>query len=384
MRIAMIGQKGMPALHGGVERHVHELSVRLAERGFDVQVYARAWYTDTSVERYQGVTIVHLPSIKTKHLDAITHTFVSVFHAMFTRADVIHFHGVGPSLLAWIPRLFAPRTRIVSTFHSLDRKHEKWGAFARAALRAGEWASCRFAHRTVTVSEGIRTYVEVVYGKQTDLIPNAVPPYARVKTTDALDAFGLESGNYFLVVSRLIPCKGIQYLIDAFIQLQDTNALRGKKLAIVGDGFYSDRYVKKLHDMAAGNPDIVFTGFQSGVALSELYSHAFMKIHPSDNEGLPLTVLEAMSYGLPVLASDIAGHRDLISHPEYTFEAGSAQALKVKLVMLLGRDPAELVAEGDRNRQKVRDQFGWDEVVDKTIALYLNEVTSPTAQIATA
>lgn len=373
MKIAMIGQKGMPALHGGVERHVHELALRLAKRDFDVRVYSRSWYTKNQGKgNIAGVNVIHVPSINTKHLDTITHTLVATIHAMMTGAQVFHYHGIGPALLSWIPRVFRPGARVITTFHSIDRKHEKWGPFARFALRIGELAALVFAHKTVTVSEGIRTYVEVVYGKKTELIPNAVPEYTKQETTDALDAFGLKKNEYLLVVTRLIAHKGVQYLIDAYTQLANTapEVLGNKKLVIVGDGYHSGDYVAALHAQAGKNSNIIFTGFQSGQALAELFSHAYLKVHPSDNEGLPLSVLEAMSYELPVLASDIAGHRDLVDHPAYTFAAGSVDALTKKLHTLLSASPDVLSAEGQRNKQKVRTLFSWDIVVDKTIALY--------------
>lgn len=370
MKIAMIGQKGMPALHGGVERHVHELSVRLVERGHTVIAYARDWYSPKKLPELDGVQLVYTPTVHTKHIDTILHTCTSTIDAMKRNVDVYHYHGVGPALLAWLPRLFRSHARVIVTFHSIDRMHEKWGWLAKRMLTLGEWAACRFAHQTVTVSQGIHDYAKARYGKDTVLIHNAVPLYDRNTNTNALEQFGLVSGEYVMVVSRLIAHKGITYLIDAWKQLHEAGVTSGKKLAIVGDGYYSDSYVNMLHKMAAGDDTIVFTGFQSGATLAQLYSHAMMMVHPSDNEGLPLSVLEAMSYGLPVLASDIDGHKDLIRHPAYTFAQSSVKSLAAKLQHMLEAPAHQLLHEGKRNRQKIMDEFNQEHAVQAFEAVY--------------
>ena len=375
----MLGQKGMPALHGGVERHVHELSMRLVLRGHEAIVYSRTWYSPEKPASIHGVRQVYTPSIHTKHLDTITHTFFSVLHAMKENVDVYHFHGVGPSLFAWLPRLFRPKARVISTFHSIDRKHEKWGKIARTVLALGERASCTFAHETVTVSEGIHNYARDRFDQETTLIHNAVPLYDRTERTTKIDRFGIESQKYVMVVSRLIAHKGITYLIDTWKQLRKAKKTAKMKLVIVGDGHYSDSYVDMLHKMAEGDDSIVFTGFQSGDALAQLYSHAKLFVHPSDNEGLPLSVLEAMSYGLPVLVSDIDGHKDLIRHPSFTFEKSSTKALKAKMSRMLSGSADRLVKEGQRNRDKVAKEFSWDQAVDAFEAVYEGPVRGQVA-----
>ena len=175
MRIAMIGQKGIPAIYGGIERHVEELSVELVKQGHDVVVYARTWFTDKKIKNYQGIKIKHTPTLRTKHLDAIIHTFTSTIHALlFQKPDIIHYHGVGPALLAWMPRLLSPKTKVVVTMHCLDRYHQKWGIFARFMLRIGEWAGCAFAHQVISVSKTIQSYCLNEYQKSTTYIANGV------------------------------------------------------------------------------------------------------------------------------------------------------------------------------------------------------------------
>ena len=311
MRIAMIGQKGMPAHFGGVERHVHDLSEKLVERGFDVTVYARDWYTDISIKNYNGVNIKHVKTLKTKHFDTIVHTFFSTIDAMRSDIDVMHYHGVGPALLSWLPRIFSPQKKVITTFHSMDRKHKKWSFLPRVILLVGEWAACTFAHKTIAVSKIIQEYAKEVYDTSIDYIPNAVNTVSEKADETLLKKWKLKKHKYIICVSRLIPVKGVQYLIDAWIKIEPFRP-KDMKLVIVGEGHYSDKYAQSLYKKAKGHKSIVFTGFQSDKSLHALFTYAFMQVNPSDHEGLPIAVLEGMNYGLPVLVSDISAHRILI------------------------------------------------------------------------
>lgn len=372
MRIAMIGQKGMPAKFGGVERHVHDLAVRLASRGHEVTVYNRAWYSGHTETHMDGVHIVTIPTLKTKHLDTPVHTVLSTLAAMRSGVDVMHYHGVGPALFSWVPRIFAPKIHVVTTFHSIDRKHEKWGLVARLVLRLGEWAACRFAHKTIAVSDTITQYARDVYDADAVYIPNAVEVNTPAETTETLSAFGLTSGKYILVISRLIPHKGIHYAIDAWKQLQrdKPDHVADLKLAIVGDGHYTDTYVQALKAQAAGDSRIVFTGFQSGQPLKELYSHAALMVHPSDNEGLPMVVLEGMSYGLPVLLSDIIEHKSLATDAAYLFQAGNTASLVAQLTALLEKNEEERWLHGQSNRSMVIREYTWETLMPRIEQVY--------------
>ncbi len=381
MRIAMIGQKGMPAHFGGVEKHVHDLSVRLAQGGVAVTVYARDWYTDPSITSYDGVRIQHIKTVKSKHFDTIIHTFLSTIHAIRNSYDVVHYHGVGPALLSWMVRIFSPKTRVITTFHCIDRKHAKWGVLARFFLLMGEWSACRFAHTTIAVSKTIQQYARDVYDCQTVYIPNAVTVSKKTTKKDSISSFGLTSGRYLIMVSRLIPHKGAHYLLDAWKTLsqQDPKGLGDMKLVIVGDGHHTDAYVQALHAQAQGNDRIVFTGFQSGEALQQLYSHARAMVHPSDNEGLPIVVLEAMSYGLPVLVSDIPEHRHLVQNYKYLFQAGSVSSLTNALQRLVEEKKYLLQEEGKRNKQLVIDEYQWDRILPIIMEVYTETKTQSVA-----
>ncbi len=377
MKIAMIGQKGIPALHGGIERHVHELSLCLKARGFDVVAYCRKWYTNREDGMFEGVELVHVPTLHTKHLDTILSTLFATVHAMRRHVDVIHYHGVGPSLLSWIPRVFAPRILVVATFHSIDRKHQKWGLFARMMLRLGEWSASHFPHKTIAVSRTIFQYMRDVYDRESVYIPNAVPAYEPVKNESILQSWNLKEKEYVLVVSRLIPHKGIHYIVDAWKQLLATHpeVIGKKKLVIVGDGYYTDEYVAFVKSRAAGVDSILFTGFQSGQELHTLYSNAHSMIHPSDNEGLPICVLEGMSYRLPLLVSDIVEHRDLITNANFLFERGNIDSLVEKTSRVLSMSQTELETVGKQNRTLIEKDFSWDCVMDAIVKVYETPLT---------
>ncbi len=382
MKIAMIGQKGLPAIYGGVEKHVHDLSTRLVKAcpelcrgaGHEVTVYAREWYTPKNMKEYEGVKIKHLPSIHTKHLDAISHTFLATINAMLNDFDVIHYHGVGPSLLAWIPRLFSPKTLVVSTFHSIDRYHQKWNWLAKLFLRLGEKAACKFPNKTVTVSKSLRQYCLNEFGAETIYIPNGVSLPNRQTDTTYIAELGLAKNQYLTMISRLVPHKGAHLLIEAFNRLKknypENEQIRNLKLAIVGGPAYTDNYVKNLHLQAAENNQIIFTDFQSGEALKELYASALALIHPSLNEGLPITVLSAMAYSKPVLLSGIPEHRELIEDNRLIFRENDVDDLLKKLLDFLNLPNEEKEKIGDENRRVIEKNYDWDRLVEKIIGVY--------------
>lgn len=367
MKIAMIGQKGIPVRYGGIERHVEELSAQLATAGSDVVVYTRPHYSDASVRTYRGVRLVSLPSVHTKHLDAITHSFMATVHAMWFERDVsvIHYHGVGPSLLAWIPRIFTPRIKVVSTFHSPDRLHAKWNWFARTVLKTGEYASLAFPHQTITVSKQLQQYSVDTYGKVSVYIPNGVSS----KTHEVKDAewlrknFGLESKKYGIMVSRLVAHKRIEDGIAAWKKMKHP-------LVIVGGSAHTDEYVNALRKLADDNPNIIFTGFQSGEALHTLMAHANVFISPSENEGLPITTLEAMMARIPVVLSDIPEHMQLICDGcGITFETGNVDALAQATQTALETN-SDIEAMVDRAYERMMNEYHWDGVAISVARVY--------------
>lgn len=369
MRIAMIGQKGviLGEKGGGIERHVHELSKRLVALGHEVTVYARARYIEKPETEIDGIRVVYLPTVYRKNFEAIVHTLVSTLHALFQPYDIIHYHGVGPATLSFIPRIGKPRCRVVATFHSQDRFHAKWSLLARLYLFFGEWAACWFPHATIAVSHVIQVYARKHYHRQVVYIPNG----AETKTVHGkgeLKRFGLVAGGYVLNVSRLIPHKGQHHLIRAYQKLAAERKL-DKKLVLVGAPAYTDVYLDELKNLADGNPDILFLGYQSGEALEQLFAHAYLYCQPSESEGLAVTVLEAMSYGTAVLVSDIKENLEVVHKTCFTFRNKDADDLAEKLASAFDY-PDAVAAAGQEAQDVIRRHFTWDTVAEHTEELY--------------
>jgi len=362
MKIAFIGQKGIPAIIGGVERHVEEVAIRLAKAGHDVTVYTRPNYTDKNIAEYKGVKLVSFSSVPTKHLDAISHTFASIFDVSRKDFDIVHFHSIGPSLLIPLMKVLKPNLPIISTFHSKDYFHKKWSWFARLSLHFGEWVLCRFSDQIITVSKALTRHVEKKHNQKAKYIPNGIT-MPQNKSANLIKKWGIEEGEYILAVTRLIRHKGIHYLIDAY---NKTNT--NKKLVIVGEGFYSDDYVNELYGKAEGNPNIIFTGIQTGDVLNELFSNAYLFAQPSESEGLSIALLEGMSYGLPVLVSDILENKEVIENIGFKFTSSDVGDLTKKLDEVLKMDNIKECGRLARNR--VERHYNWNMISEDLEDLY--------------
>jgi len=367
MKIAYIGQKGLPTKFGGIERHVENLAINMADLGHDIFVYTRPWYTDKELTKFEGVNLISLPSIKTKHFDAISHTFFSSIHSLFKDYDIIHYHGVGPALMTWIPRIFKFKTKVIVTFHCKDRMHEKWGKGARFFLRLGEFFAVKFAHETITVSKVLKEYCYNTYKEQTTYIPNGTVLPEITGENIINEKFDLRSKEYFFIAVRLVKHKRLDLLIEAFKKIKTD-----KKLVIAGGSAFTDQYVQQLKKIAADDPRIIFTGYQSGEALEQLFSNALLFVHPSDLEGLPITVLESMSYGVPAVVSNIPEHLELIPdelEKYLVFKQGDADDLKNKIERLM-ENTNWLPTFGQRLRESVKEEYNWPSIAHSTEKLY--------------
>jgi len=369
MRIAMIGQKGIPAIYGGVEQHVQDLSMRLVKLGHEVTVYSRGWYTGKSNTQINGVQTKNIFSIHTKHLDTISHTFLCTINAIWNKFDVIHYHGVGPALLSWLPRILSTKTKVIVTFHSIDRYHQKWGWFAKFILRLGEWSACRFPHETITVSKGLYNYCLNEFKKETIYIPNGVE-IVPAQDDSFITRFGLEKNQYLLMVSRLVPHKGAHVLINAFLNFKKQNPDNKLKLVIAGGSVHTDKYCAALHELAANRGDIVFTDFVSNQTLNSLYSNASALVHPSFNEGLPFSVLQAMSFSRPVLLSAIEAHLELNKNSEIFFKENNVSDLKNKINEFASWNDAKKQKLGETNQKMVMNNYNWNKIADQTSLVY--------------
>lgn len=359
MKIAFIGQKGIPAKNGGVERHVQFLSVQLKNLGHEVLVYNRRGYTPVKLKDFDGVQLLYKPFINQKNLANITHTFFSSLDVLRRRPDIIHYHGVGPSLLLWLPKVFCPRAKLVATLHSFDYDNEKWSRFAKLMLRLGEKMMFKLADAVIVLTPTTQEYARKKYGRECFLIPNGTE-LGREQAETALKFWGLSKGSYIFSASRLIKLKGLQYLIPVFKRLKTD-----KKLVIAGDG----EYEAKLKELAADDARIIFIGNQDGDALRQLYANAYLFAQTSEMEGLSLSLLEAMGHGSACLASDIPGNREALADTGFFFRSRDERDLEVKLNYIL-EHPEEAQVKALAAYERACREYDWRQVAAKTLASY--------------
>ena len=364
MKIAFIGQKGMPHIQGGVEKHVEEVSTRLAARGHDVIVYTRRSHVTKPRKHFKKVELKTLPTIPTKHLDAIVHTFLACLHVSLRRdVDVIHFHSIGPASLIWLAKLLNPQVPIVTTFHSRCYLHDKWQWAAQKYLQFGEWCACKFSDSVIVISKILHQFVRENFGLHAHYIPNGVG-MQKTKSTKALKKWNLEDGEYVLYVGRLVRTKGVHDLIAAFKKTETR-----KKLVLVGGGAFSDAYVQELQALAKGDARIIFTGQQSATVIQELYSHTALFVLPSEIEGLSIALLEAFACGAPVLASDIIENKDVVLTRGFLFSVGNQEDLHRKLQYLVDHK-RQAHKYCDRAQKFIAQEFQWPFIVDQIETLY--------------
>jgi glycosyltransferase involved in cell wall biosynthesis len=363
----MIGQRGIPASFGGVERHVEELGARLAGRGHEVTVFTRTNYTADRFDEYRGMRVRYLPTVTHKHFDAIVHSAISTISALADRFDILHYHAVGPGIPASIPRYLSP-AKVVLTVHGLDAERAKWGGCARSALRAATWLSARVPHTTIVVSRSLAEHYALRYGRRARYIPNGVDPPTRRSPNEIRQRFGLRGGDYVLFVGRLVPEKAPDLLIRTFGRLPGN-----LRLVVAGGSSYTDEYVRYLQRLAAADPRVLLPGYVYGSTLEELYTNAAAFVLPSSLEGLPLTLLEAASYGTPVIASDIPPHVEVIGSDEpgqRLFRAGDGLGLLHALVRVLTDGNGER-AGAEALRSRVLQTYSWDAAAEATEQAYV-------------
>lgn len=370
MKIAFIGQKGIPATFGGIEFHVDRLSRHLAAAGHDVTVYVRSWYTPKKLKIYQGVRLIHVPTIKSKHLDASLHSFLSTIHALFENYDIIHFHAIGPSFFSIIPRIFGKK--VICTVHRLDWDTSKWGEIAKFLLKIGEQMSTRVPHRTIVVSRDLKQYFKRKYNKSTIHIshgfdnPTPLPPNIIRKK------YGLGGRDYILFMGRLTPEKRVDWLIRVF-QKTNNKTINGEriKLVIAGGSSATQDYIRQIQSLSNGDPDIIFTGNVTGDEKAELLSNAWLFVLPSSLEGYPIVLIEAKIYGLCCLVSDIPAHREAIRSgiEGYFFHTHDLSNFQAALQRLFD-NPQQVDRIRDLAKEFIEKQPGWDMIVKETVQVY--------------
>lgn len=362
----MIGQKGLPATWGGIEHHVEEVGARLVRRGHEVIVYCRAHYSTATTAEHRGMQLVPVWSANTKHLDAVSHSAACTVRALRDRVDIIHYHAVGPGLLAPLPR-YLSRTKVVLTVHGLDGQRDKWNGAAKIVLQSAEKMSSFVPHETVVVSKALRSHYASRYGRATTWITNGVDAPAAFSAKPVTAPFGLESKSYVLFVGRFVPEKLPDVLIKAFADV--THDVR---LVLAGGSSFSDDYSGRLRAAADRDARVLLPGYVHGQALADLYAGAACFVLPSAVEGLPLTLLEAASHGLPVIVSDIAPNVEVVGVDgpgRRVVPVGDVAALTAALTAVLdslSRERLGAVAL----RDEVLEQYQWDHVTDELEQVY--------------
>lgn len=362
----MVGTRGLPASVGGIERHVEELGARLVDRGHHVTVFSRRAYGDGS-SSYRGMRVVQLPTIPTKHLEATVHSALASSATMGWGYDIAHFHALGPGLFSFLPRLVS-KAQVVQTIHGLDDQRNKWSGGARTALQLARLASTRVPHQVIGVSEELVRVYREEHGRKAVYIPNGHPEYRPIPPGPNLERLGLTPGQYVMFLGRLVPEKDPAALIRAFAQVPTTH-----RLVVVGDSSHSDKYTAMLHEMAAADDRVTMAGTLVGDDLWEVLTSAAIVVQPSLLEGLPLTLLEAATYGRRVVVSDIPAHQEIVRTPgpgQRMFRAGQIDELARAL-----RDELAAGAQGEVGaaalRESVLERYDWDQATQSLEELYI-------------
>lgn len=379
IKIAMLGHKRIPSREGGVEIVVSELATRMARLGLDVTCFNRRGHHVSGeafdgeiTNEYFGVKLKSVWTLDKKGLAAMTASFSGALCAAFGKYDVIHFHAEGPCAMMWIPKLFGKKC--IATIHGLDHQRAKWGKFASWYIRTGEKCAVRFADNIIVLSESVKQYFKDTYNRDTVFIPNGISSAEHKDAKDITELYGIYKDEYILFLGRLVPEKGVKYLIEAYKEL-DTD----KKLVIAGGTSDSSEYLKELTELSKGDPRIIFTGFVQGRVLEELYSNAYVYVLPSDLEGMPLSLLEAMSYGNCCLTSDIPECESVLGDFGITFKKGDVSDLTDKLITLCNDRNAVEFFKGQA-AEYVRRRYNWDDVTRETLNLYgVTEVLTSSA-----
>lgn len=373
MKIAMIGHKRIPSREGGVEIVVEELSTRLVKEGHSVDVYNRkgknvqdknADQKNTKIKEYNGVKIKTIPTINKKGLDALIYSFFASIIASFKNYDILHYHAEGSCAMLWIPHLF--RRKIIVTIHGLDWQRSKWGGFATKYIKFGEKLAVKYADEIIVLSKGVQDYFRQTYNRKTTFIPNGVNK-PQIRKADIINKkYNLNKDSYILFLARIVPEKGLHYLIKAFKEIQTD-----KKLVIAGGASHTNDYLEEIKKMAKEDDRIIMTGFVQGNELDELFSNCLLYCLPSDVEGMPISLLEAMSYGCNCLVSNIEENVQVISdgNQKYaeTFKKSNVDNLKEKLQGCIN-NPDKL--DKEQISQFIIDKYNWTDIVRKTEKLY--------------
>lgn len=369
MKIAVIGCKGLPARQGGIEHHCEEIYSRMVERGHSVDLFARSSYVSSQVfPQYhsRGIRVRSLPCLNVKGIDALISSALGAIACSGRQYDIIHFHALGPALFTWLPKL-ATTAKIVVTCHGLDWRRSKWSQASSQLIRLGERAAVCFADEIIVVSQELHSYFKHTYGRETHYITNAPSKLEEPDPSFSYgSSLGLQPKRYILFLGRLVPEKCPDLLINAFQTLQPDSW----KLVLAGGSSDTGDYSSQLVERVTGNSNVVFTGELSGTRLAEIVRQAGLFVLPSEVEGLPLALLEAMQEGIPVMASNIPVHQQLIGQDRgLLFSVGDVKSCRHRLDWAL-HHPQELTVMAKNAQQYVQTEHNWDTITTETLNLY--------------
>ncbi len=365
IQVACLGMKHCPAFgQGGVEVVVEELSTRMVRLGCKVTCFNRngRYEKNNKLKEYKGIKLVSVPTLDRRGVAAASSSFSAAVRAAFGKFDVVHFHAEGSCAMMWLPKLFGKRC--IATVHGLDHQRSKWGNFASKYILFGEKCAVKHADEIIVLSRGVQDYFMNTYGRETKYIPNGVNRPVVREANLIEQKYELKKDSYILYLARLVPEKGLKYLIKAFKQVKTD-----KKLVIAGGSSDTDPFVTELKEMAKGDDRILFTGFVRGELLDELYSNAYVYTLPSDLEGMPLSLLEAMSYGNCCLVSDIAECTEVVEDKAVIFRKSDVDDLRDKLQSLCD-DEQKVQDYKSQSADFIFSKCSWDDVVEKTLELY--------------
>lgn len=369
MKIAMIGHKRVPSREGGVEIVVEELSTRLVKEGHQVDIYNRrgknvqdknADLKNNNMKEYKGTKIITIPTINKKGIDALLYSFFASLKASFKKYDVLHYHAEGSCAMLWIPHIL--KKKIVVTIHGLDWQRSKWGGFASKYIKFGEKMAVKYADEIIVLSKGVQEYFKETYGRDTTFIPNGVNKPTIREPEIIKEKYGLSKDKYILFLARIVPEKGLDYLIEAY-----NNLNTDKKLVIAGGASHTNSYLDTIKEKANKNKNIILTGFVQGKELDELYSNCYIYCLPSDVEGMPISLLEAMSYGKNCVVSNIEENTQVVENMATTFEKSNSEDLTKKLIDVLEGKNRKTEKE---LQDYILNKYNWDEITNITQKLY--------------
>jgi glycosyltransferase involved in cell wall biosynthesis len=364
MKIVVTGTRGIPNIMGGVETHCEEVFPRVARMGYDVTVIRRTAYAKDSLTEYKGVKIVDLDTPNQMYFEAISHTFLAIFKAKALDADVVHLHAVGPALLTPLARLLG--MKVVFTHHGPDYNREKWGKVARMILRLGERMGVTYANEVIVISETINDLVRQKYGRMDcHLIYNGVPTPSFTDAPEYFDELGIHAGKYVLGMCRFVQEKNLHHLVEAYARLKAEHRIAPDvQLVLAGDTDFENEYSLQLKQQAR-EAGVILTGFLKGDRLHALLTHAACFVLPSSHEGLPIALLEAMSYRLPVIASDIDANKEVKLPAASYFPVGDVAQLADRI--------ERVFATGAHRVDYDMSRYNWDHIAEQMV----DEVYAP-------